>query len=60
MDELSTEKLRGVAFATNLRRAYGAPVEGELPPTFEVLLDRLGRIGVPPERRLDDPHRLDS
>lgn len=60
MDELSAEELRGTAFAANLRRAFGAPVEGELPSRFMVLLNRLGEVQPPPEPRRADPLRLDA
>jgi hypothetical protein len=58
MDELSTQDMRGAAFAVNLRRAFGAPVEGELPSTFESLLHRLGEVRPPQASRQPDPHRL--
>ena len=61
MDELSAEELRGAAFATNLRRAFGAPVEGELPSRFMVLLDRLSEVRSPAAEPVqDDPRRLDA
>jgi hypothetical protein len=56
MDELSTHELRGAAFAANLRRAFGAPVEGELPAAFVVLLDRLSEVRpLPAPRRREQP-----
>ncbi|EYD78126.1 hypothetical protein Rumeso_00275 [Rubellimicrobium mesophilum DSM 19309] len=58
MDELSADELRGTAFAANLRRAFGAPVEGDLPTRFAVLLDRLGEVQSPQRPRHADPHRL--
>lgn len=58
MDELSTQELRGSAFASNLRRAFGAPVREEIPPTFSLLLHRLSEIGVPAPQQERDPHRL--
>lgn len=60
MDELSTEELRGAAFAANLRRAFGAPVEGDLPATFSVLLDRLSEVRPPPGPGHGDQRRLDA
>ncbi|TNC73858.1 hypothetical protein [Rubellimicrobium roseum] len=47
MDELSTHELRGAAFAANLRRAFGAPVEGDMPASFATLLSRLGEVQRP-------------
>lgn len=44
MDELSADALRGAAAAANLRRAYGSPPPGDLPPAFAVLLDRLDEV----------------
>jgi hypothetical protein len=44
MDELTTQELRGTAFAANLRRAFGAPVGGDTPPDFAALLDRLSAV----------------
>ena len=58
MDELSTDELRNAAFAANLRRAFGAPVEKDLPSSFAVLLHRLGEVQVPPAPRPRDSHRL--
>jgi hypothetical protein len=58
MDELSTQELRGAAFAVNLRRAFGAPVEGQLPSNFEMLLERLGEVRPRPVQRQRDPYRL--
>jgi hypothetical protein len=55
MDELSADNLRGMAFAANLRRAFVIPAEGVLPSRFLVLLDRLGKVQPPADRR-----RLDS
>ena len=60
MDKLSAEELCGTAFAANLRRAFGAPVEGELPSRFVVLLNRLSEVQPPPEPRRADPLRLDA
>jgi hypothetical protein len=60
MDELSADELRGAAFAANLRRAFGTPVEGDLPLRFAVLLDRLSEVKPPPEPRRADPNRLDA
>jgi hypothetical protein len=60
MDELSTQELRGKAFAANLRRAFQAPGDSDLPPAFAVLLDRLGKVAPPSPPRPRDPHRLDS
>ena len=60
MDELSADELRGTAFAANLRRAFGAPAEGELPPRFVMLLDRLSEVPASPQTRRTDPHRLDA
>jgi hypothetical protein len=58
MDELSTEELRGAAFAANLRRAFGTPVEGDLPGDFAVLLNRLGEVSAPAATRPRDARRL--
>jgi hypothetical protein len=58
MDELSTQELRGAAFAVNLRRALGAPVEGNLPSTFESLLQRLGEVQPPRGSRQPESQRL--
>lgn len=58
MDELSTDELRNAAFAANLRRAFGAPVEKDLPSSFAVLLHRLGEVQIPAETRTRDPYRL--
>lgn len=62
MDELSADELRGAAFAASLRRAYGAPVEAQLPSRFAVLLDRLSEVQPrrETEPRRADPHRLDA
>lgn len=61
MDELTTHDLRGTAFAANLRRAFGAPVAGDVPPDFAVLLDRLGAVRPNPEQdRRDERYRLGS
>jgi hypothetical protein len=58
MDELSADDLRGAAFAANLRRALGTPVEGSLPLRFAVLLDRLSEVQTLPEPLRADPKRL--
>ncbi len=58
MDELSTDDLRSRAFAVNLRRAFGAPVEGSLPTNFAVLLDRLGEVQPPYPPQSRDSCRL--
>ena len=59
MDELSTHELRGAAFEANLRRAFGAPVEGDLPTAFAVLLDRLSEVQPPaPPPQRHDANRL--
>ena len=58
MDELSTQELRGTAFAANLRRAFGAPVREEIPQTFAVLLHRLSEIDMPPPQQERETHRL--
>ena len=58
MDELSTQELRGTAFAANLRRAFGAPVREDIPATFATLLHRLSEIDVPHPQRERDAHRL--
>lgn len=42
MDELSTDVLRRSETAANLRRALGAPPEGDVPAAFAALLRRLG------------------
>ena len=55
MDELSADELRGTAFAANLRRAFVTPAEGNLPSRFVMLLDRLGEVKPPADRR-----RLDA
>jgi hypothetical protein len=49
MDELTTQELRGTAFAANLRRAFGTPMGGEVPPDFAVLLERLSAVQIPGE-----------
>ncbi len=41
-------ELRGAAYTANLRRAFGAPVEEDLPSRFAVLLDRLSEVQPPP------------
>ena len=58
MDELSTQELRGAAFAVNLRRAFGAPIEGQLPSNFETLLERLAEVRSRPAQRQHDAYRL--
>jgi hypothetical protein len=58
MDELSTDDLRSTAFAANLRRAFGAPVEGDMPSPFDGLLKRLSEIQPPPSSRPRDPIRV--
>ena len=58
MDELSTHELRGAAFAASLRRAFGAPVEGELPRPFAVLLSRLSEVQAPPAPQRNEQLRL--
>ncbi|WP_210527417.1 hypothetical protein [Rubellimicrobium arenae] len=58
MDELSTFELRGAAFAGNLRRAFGAPVEGQLPTEFSHLLKRLSEVAPPPAPERRDSPRL--
>jgi hypothetical protein len=60
MDELSADELRGSAFAVNLRRAFGAPVGGDVPDRFAVLLDRLSEVQPPPRPRRTDRHRLEA
>jgi len=60
MDELTADGLRGSAFAANLRRAFGTPVQGDLPDRFAVLLDRLSEVQSPPKLRRLDPHRLEA
>jgi hypothetical protein len=57
MDELSTHELRGTAFAANLRRAFGAPVEGDCRPTSPTLLERLSAV-QPAVSRPRDRYRL--
>ena len=58
MDELSTQDLRGTAFAANLRRAFGAPVKGDMPSSFAVLLNRLSEVQPPAPLRPRDSHRV--
>jgi hypothetical protein len=58
MDELSTDELRNAAFAANLRRAFGAPVDKDLPSSFAVLLDRLSEVQIPAAPRARDTYRL--
>lgn len=58
MDELSTDELRNAAFAANLRRAFGGPVEKDMPSSFAVLLDRLSEVQPPAAPRARDPYRL--
>ncbi len=58
MDELSTHELRGAAFADSLRRVFGAPVEGELPQPFAVLLNRLSQVQPPFHLQRDEQPRL--
>lgn len=58
MDELSTDELRSMAFARNLRRAFGAPDEEAMPPRFAVLLQRLSEVHPPQPSRGRDPYRL--
>lgn len=48
MDDVSAQDLRGAAFASNLRQAFGAPVRDELPLRFKALLDRLGECDLAP------------
>jgi hypothetical protein len=58
MDELTTQELRGTAFAANLRRAFGAPVGGDIPAEFATLLERLSGVPAFGERDpLRDRHR---
>lgn len=46
MNEMSSQEKRDAATAANLRRAYGGPVRGALPPAFARILARLeGRPG---------------
>jgi hypothetical protein len=58
MDELSTENLRSMAFTRNLRRAFGAPVEGDVPPDFAVLLQRLSEVQPPRSQQSREAYRL--
>lgn len=59
MDELSTDELRSAAFAANLRRAFAAPLDGDLPSPFAVLLSRLSEVQPPPPNsRSCGPYRL--
>ena len=58
MDELSTDELRSRAFAANLRRAFGTPVEGGLPSNFVVLLQRLSEVQPPFPPQPRDSYRL--
>ena len=58
MDELSTDDLRSTAFAANLRRAFGAPVEGDMPSPFAMLLNRLSEVQPPPPSRPRDYYRV--
>ena len=48
MDDPSIIDLRGVATAANLRRAFAAPVEAELPSEMASLLRRLGDMARHP------------
>jgi hypothetical protein len=58
MDELSTDELRNAAFAASLRRAFGGPVEKDLPSSFAVLLNRLSESLAPAAPRERDAYRL--
>ncbi len=58
MDDLPEDQLRGAAFAANLRRAFGAPVQDGLPQRFAVLLDRLSEVKTPSMPKRAEPHRL--
>jgi hypothetical protein len=58
MDELSTDDLRSRAFAANLRKAFGAPVQGSLPANFAVLLQRLSDVQLPYPPQSRDSYRL--
>ncbi|TNC52910.1 hypothetical protein FHG66_01035 [Rubellimicrobium rubrum] len=58
MDELSTHELRGAAAADSLRRAFGTPVEGELPQPFAVLLNRLSQVQPSFSPQRDEQPRL--
>jgi hypothetical protein len=68
MEEMSPDELRGAATAANLRRAFGGPVQDDLPPAFASLLARLGQRVQQPRgsaqqtahgtRRGDGPTRM--
>ena len=58
MDELSTDDLRSKAFAANLRKAFGAPVQGSLPTNFAELLERLSEVQPPYPPQSRDSYRL--
>lgn len=61
MDQLSADDLRGTAFAANLRRAFSTPAEGVLPPSFLMVLDRLGEVKSPVAApRPADSRRLEA
>lgn len=60
MDDHSTSDLRGAAVAANLRRAFAAPVGGEMPSAMAGLMRRIRDASTVSEPRWPETGRVAS